>query len=202
MTTIDPRAFLTDLFAAATAAADPHRCVPPELPGPPLGRTIVIGAGKAAATMAQAVEQHWAGEPSKLSGCVVTRYGHGAPCERIEVIEAAHPVPDLAGEKAAQRLIDVVQGLCADDLVLCLISGGGSALLPLPLPGVSLADKQAIAKALLKSGAGIGEINCVRKHLSAIKGGRLALACAPARLLTLVISDVPGDDHHHESVAW
>jgi hydroxypyruvate reductase len=154
---------------------------------------VVIGAGKAAAAMAAAVEAHWpAGAP--LSGMVVTRYGHGAPTSRIRVVEAAHPVPDAAGEKAASEMFAQVAGLSADDLVLCLISGGGSALLALPAPGLTLADKQAMNRALLKSGANIHEMNCVRKHLSAIKGGRLALACAPARVVTLGISDIPGDD--------
>lgn len=187
----DPRAFLSGLFAAAVSAADPGRCVPPHLPGPPKGRTLVIGAGKAAAAMARAVEERWPGE---LSGLVVTRYGHGAPCRRIEVVEAAHPVPDEAGRAAAGRILRMVEGLTSDDLVLVLISGGGSALLALPAEWVSLADKQQVNRALLKSGAGIDEMNCVRKHLSAIKGGRLAAAAYPARVVTLVISDVPGDD--------
>lgn len=140
--------------------------------------------------MAQSVEAHW---PGPLSGLVVTRYGHGAPCRHIEIVEAAHPVPDEAGLLAAQRMLDLVSGLTADDLVLCLISGGGSALLPLPLPGLTLADKQAVSRALLRSGATISEMNCVRRHLSAIKGGRLAAACHPAKVVTLLISDVPGD---------
>jgi len=182
---------LTDLFQSAVRAADPAACVPRHLPPPPKGRTLVIGAGKAAAAMAHAVERHWTGE---LSGLVVTRYGHGVPCRRIEVVEAAHPVPDEAGRAAAARILAVVQGLTSDDLVLVLVSGGGSALLALPFEGISLADKQQVNRALLKSGAGIGEMNCVRKHLSAIKGGRLAAAAYPARVLTLVISDVPGDD--------
>jgi hydroxypyruvate reductase len=152
---------------------------------------VVIGAGKAAASMARAVEDHWTG---KLEGLVVTRYGHGLPCRRIEVVEAAHPVPDQAGRAAAQRIMELVGALGADDLALCLISGGGSALLSLPAPGLTLEDKQAVNKALLRSGANIGEMNCVRKHLSAIKGGRLAAAAAPARVVTLLISDVPGDD--------
>jgi hydroxypyruvate reductase len=186
-----PPAFLQALFAAAVAAADPAACVPRHLPPPPPGRTLVVGAGKAAAAMARAVEDHWPGE---LSGLVVTRYGHGVPCRRIEVVEAAHPVPDEAGRAAAARILAAVQGLTSDDLVLVLLSGGGSALLALPFEGITLADKQQINRALLKSGAGIGEMNCVRKHLSAIKGGRLAAAAYPARVLTLVISDVPGDD--------
>jgi hydroxypyruvate reductase len=186
-----PREFLLHLFQAAIAAAAPARCLPAHLPPPPKGRTLVVGAGKAAAAMALAVEEHWHGP---LSGLVVTRYGHGASCRRIEVVEAAHPVPDAAGREAAGRVFAAVQGLTADDLVLCLISGGGSALLSLPAPGLTLEDKQAVNRALLSSGANIAEMNCVRKHLSAIKGGRLAAACAPARVVTLVISDVPGDD--------
>ncbi|NSX03718.1 glycerate kinase type-2 family protein [Cupriavidus gilardii] len=187
----DPRALLRELFDTAVAAVSPGQCLPPQLPSPPKGRTVVIGAGKAAASMAQAVEASWQGE---LSGLVVTRYGHGAPCSRIEVVEAAHPVPDAAGQQAAQRMVEMVNGLSADDLVLCLISGGGSALMAAPAPGLTLADKQAVNKALLRSGANIGEMNCVRKHLSALKGGRLALQCAPARVETLLISDIPGDD--------
>ncbi len=187
----DPRALLRELFDTAVAAVSPGQCLLPQLPAPPKGRTVVIGAGKAAASMAQAVEANWQGE---LSGLVVTRYGHGAPCSRIEVVEAAHPVPDAAGQQAAQRMVEMVKGLSADDLVLCLISGGGSALLAAPAPGLTLADKQAVNKALLRSGPNIGEMNCVRKHLSALKGGRLALQCAPARVETLLISDIPGDD--------
>ncbi|UDM50567.1 glycerate kinase [Cupriavidus sp. MP-37] len=187
----EPRALLRDLFDTAVASVSASHCLPPHLPAPPKGRTVVIGAGKAAAAMAQAVEANWQGE---LSGLVVTRYGHGADCQRIEVVEAAHPVPDEAGARAAQRMVELVQGLTADDLVLCLISGGGSALLAAPAPGLTLADKQAVNKALLRSGASIGEMNCVRKHLSALKGGRLALHCAPARVETLLISDIPGDD--------
>jgi hydroxypyruvate reductase len=182
------------MLQAAIDAASPDICVPPHLPTPPKGRTIVVGAGKAAASMARAVEAHWPAE-SPLSGLVVTRYGHGVgPLPRIEVVEASHPVPDAAGEQAARRMLAMLGGLTSDDLVLCLISGGGSALLCLPAPGVTLADKQAINRALLRSGAGIGEMNCVRRHLSAIKGGRLAAAAAPARVVSLLISDVPGDD--------
>ena len=189
---LDPRAFLQGLFGAALGAVAPATCLPPHLPEPPAGgRTLVIGAGKAAAAMARSVEQHWQGE---LSGLVVTRYGHGVACERIGVLEAAHPVPDEAGRQAASRMLELARGLTAQDLALCLISGGGSSLLALPAPGLTLDDKQGINRALLKSGATIAEINCVRKHLSAIKGGRLALACAPARVVTLLISDVPGDD--------
>nr|WP_321985722.1 glycerate kinase [uncultured Lichenicoccus sp.] len=185
---------LIRMFQAAVDAANPKRCVPPYLPAPPAGRTVVVGAGKAAAAMAQAVETHWPAD-RPLSGLVVTRYGHGVGAlPRIEVVEASHPVPDAAGATAAARMLALVQGLGPDDLVLCLISGGGSALLALPAPGLELADKQSVNRALLRSGAGIHEMNCVRKHLSAIKGGRLAAAAAPAALVTLLISDVPGDD--------
>jgi glycerate 2-kinase len=188
------QALLRGMFDAAIASAQPALCLPPHLPSVEsvgAGRLIVIGAGKASAAMARAVEDHWAGP---LSGLVVTRYGYGVPCERIEIVEASHPVPDAAGLRAAQRMLEVVQGLKPEDLVLCLISGGGSSLLPLPLPGLTLEDKQAVSRALLASGATIREMNCVRRHLSAIKGGRLAAACHPARVLTLTISDVPGDD--------
>lgn len=180
------------MFEAAIASAQPALCVPPYLPRPGevRGRLVVIGAGKASAAMAQAVEAHWPGE---LTGLVVTRYGYAVPCERIEIVQAAHPVPDAAGLAAAQRLLALAENLTADDVVLCLISGGGSALLPLPLPGITLQDKQAINRALLASGASIGEMNTVRRHLSAIKGGRLAVACHPARVITLLLSDVPGD---------
>ena len=188
---IDPKKLLRQMFDAAIAAALPDKTLPTYLPKPPKGRTLVIGCGKAAGSMARAVEDHWPGE---LSGMVVTRYGYNVPTKRIEVVEAAHPVPDEAGRKAAERMLNMVQGLSADDLVLFLVSGGGSALLSLPAPGLTLADKQAINKALLKSGANITEMNCVRKHLSAVKGGRLAAACAPARVITLAISDIPGDD--------
>ncbi|HEY3554799.1 MAG TPA: glycerate kinase [Casimicrobiaceae bacterium] len=179
------------MFDAAVASAQPMHALPPCMPSPPLGRTIVVGAGKAAATMARAFETHW---PIPLEGVVVTRYGHAVPCERIEVIEAAHPVPDDASVDAARRILKCVGDLDARDLVVALISGGGSALLALPLPGITLADKQQLNRALLASGATIGEMNCVRRHLSAIKGGRLAAACHPARVVTLAISDVPGDD--------
>ncbi|HRL22999.1 MAG TPA: glycerate kinase [Alcaligenes sp.] len=188
---IEPQDLLHKMFQAAVNAAQPEHCIPPYLPPPPKGRTIVIGAGKASAAMAQALEQHWAHGP--VSGVVVTRYGYSVPCEHIKILEAAHPVPDQAGEQAAQDILRTVSGLNEDDLVICLISGGGSSLLPLAAEGITLADKQAINKALLKSGASIGEMNCVRRHLSAIKGGRLAAACAPARVLNLLISDVPGD---------
>ncbi|MFZ6774863.1 glycerate kinase type-2 family protein [Undibacterium sp. SXout7W] len=187
-----PRQLLLDLYTSAVNAVSAEKCLPAFLPAPPShGRTLVIGAGKGAAAMAKTVEDHWQGP---LSGLVVTRYGHGADCRQIEVVEAAHPVPDEAGRAAAGRIMQMVQGLTEDDLVLCLISGGGSSLLALPAEGISLEQKQAVNKALLKSGATISEMNCVRKHLSAIKGGRLALACAPARVVTLLISDVPGDD--------
>jgi glycerate 2-kinase len=188
------RQLLRDMFDAAIAAASPDKAVPPNLPPPPRGRTVVVGAGKAAASMARAVETHWP-KDEPLAGLVVTRYGHGVGhSKRIEVVEAAHPVPDAAGQMAARRILDLVKGLGPDDLALCLISGGGSALLSAPAPGIALADKQALNKALLKSGANINEINCVRKHLSVIKGGRLALAAAPAKIVSLIISDVPGDD--------
>ena len=186
-----PQMFLRALFNAAVAAADPFACLPAHLPTPPKGRTLVIGAGKAAGSMAKALEDHW---PGPLEGLVVTRYDHKLPTSRIEVVEAAHPVPDEAGERAAARILGSVKGLTADDLVICLISGGGSSLMSAPAAGLTLADKQAMNKALLKSGATITEMNCVRKHLSAIKGGRLAAACAPAQVITLMILDVPGDD--------
>jgi hydroxypyruvate reductase len=187
------RALLRSMFDAAVASAQPTLCVPPHLPDPASikGRLIVIGAGKASAAMAQAVENAW---PTPVQGLVVTRYGYGAPCRSIEIVEAAHPVPDEAGRVAAQRLLKLVSGLSADDVVLCLISGGGSALLPAPIDGITLDDKQAIHRALLASGATISEMNVVRRHLSAIKGGRLAAACHPARVITLLISDVPGDN--------
>jgi hydroxypyruvate reductase len=185
------RELLRSLFDAAVEAAQPARCVPAHLPQRPSGRTIVIGAGKASAAMARAVEQHWEGP---LEGLVVTRHGYAVPCERIAIVEAAHPVPDAAGFDAARRMLDMVRGLNENDLVLCLISGGGSSLLPLPAPGMTLADKQALNQALLASGATISEMNCIRRHVSGIKGGRLAAACFPARVVTLLMSDVPGDD--------
>jgi glycerate 2-kinase len=187
---LEPRVLLRRMFDAAIASAQPALCVPPHLPAAPRGRFIVIGAGKASAAMARAVEESWSGP---LSGLVVTRYGYAVPCERIEIVEAAHPVPDAAGMHAAQRMLEKVGGLTEDDLVLCLISGGGSALLPLPAAGLTLDLKQAVSRALLASGATISEMNCVRRHLSGIKGGRLGAACHPARVLTLLISDVPGD---------
>ena len=194
MATLSPtqaQALLRGALDAALAAAAPARVLPAFLPKPGKGRTIVVGAGKAAAAMAQAVERHWGG---KLSGLVVTRYGHGRPCRKIEIVEASHPMPDAAGQDAAARILAAVRGLGHDDLVLCLISGGASALLALPAEGISLDDKRAMTHALLRCGATIAEINCVRKHLSAIKGGRLAAAAFPARVVTLAISDVPGDD--------
>ena len=194
----DPRAFLRALYDAAVHNAQPLNGLRAWLPQPPKGRTLVLGAGKAGGAMAQALESLWPAD-APLSGLVVTRYGHTPPRpaglpQRIEVVEAAHPVPDAAGLAAAQRIMDLTHGLTADDLVLCLISGGGSSLLTLPCDGVTLEDKQHINRALLDSGAHIGEMNCVRKHLSRIKGGQLAAACAPARVVTLTISDVPGDD--------
>jgi hydroxypyruvate reductase len=186
-----PRQLLRQLFDAAIRRALPAVCLPPLLPARPRGRLVVVGAGKAAASMAAAVEANWDGP---LDGLVVTRYGHAVPCRHVEVVEAAHPVPDEAGMAAAGRILERVRGLGPDDLVLALISGGASALLALPAPGVTLAEKQSINRALLRSGATIAEMNCVRKHLSAIKGGRLAEAAFPAPVVTLVISDVPGDD--------
>jgi glycerate 2-kinase len=194
----DPQAFLFQLYGAAVQRAQPLHSLGAHLPPVPKGRTLVLGAGKAGGAMAQAVESLWPAD-APLSGLVVTRYHHTPPrpqglAQRIEVVEAAHPVPDEAGLDAAERILALAQGLTEDDLVLCLISGGGSALLTLPAPGLTLGDKQRINKALLESGAAIDEMNCVRKHLSRIKGGRLAQACAPARVVTLTISDVPGDD--------
>lgn len=193
-------ALLRRLFDAAIAAAQPELCVPPHLPTRAemgSGRLIVIGAGKASAAMARALEDHYQkNDPEllqRIEGLVVTRYGYGVACSHIDVVEAAHPVPDAAGLAAAQRMFERVQGLTEADLVICLISGGGSALLPLPAPGLTLADKQQINRSLLESGATIVEMNCVRRHLSAIKGGRLGAACYPARVLNLLMSDVPGD---------
>ncbi|HEX2546245.1 MAG TPA: glycerate kinase [Ramlibacter sp.] len=194
-----PRAFLEHLYRAAVHRALPLHNTQAFLPPPPNGRTLVLGAGKAGGAMAQAVEALWPPH-APLSGLVVTRYHHTPPRpaglapSRIEVVEASHPVPDAAGLKAAERILELTRGLTVDDLVLCLISGGGSALLTLPAEGLSLEDKQRINRDLLDSGANITEMNCVRKHLSRIKGGRLAAACAPARVATLTISDVPGDD--------
>ena len=187
----DPRASLRRLFDAAVGSADPATCVPPALPVPPPGRTVVVGAGKAAAAMAAAVERNWR---DSLEGLVVTVPGAEVPCARIEVLTAGHPVPTAAGVAAAGRMLEAVSGLGFDDLVLVLLSGGGSALLPLPADGLALEQKQSLTRALLRSGATIREINCVRRHLSRIKGGRLAAACGAARVVTLAISDVPGDD--------
>jgi len=188
---VAPREFLRTLFDAALEAADSRRAVAAALPAAVAGRTVVVGAGKAAAAMARAFEALW---PGDLAGLVVTRHGHAMPCDRIEVIEASHPVPDAAGQRAASRILEMARALGPDDQLVFLASGGGSALLALPAPGLTLEDKQAVTRALLRSGATIGEINTVRKHLSAIKGGRLAAAAAPARVVTLAISDVPGDD--------
>jgi hydroxypyruvate reductase len=188
---MQPVELLKAMFKAGVDAALPSLCVPPHLPPKPKGRTVIIGAGKASGAMAKALEDAWDGP---LEGLVVTRYGYRVPTDRLEVVEAAHPVPDAAGQDAARRIHRLVQGLTKDDLVLCLISGGGSALLALPAEGVTLEDKQAVNKALLKSGATITEMNTVRKHLSAIKGGRLAAAASPAKVVALMISDVPGDD--------
>ena len=190
---MEPKTLLRRMFDAAVAAAQPALCIPRHLPERPRGRLIVIGAGKASAAMARAVEDHWDGP---LEGLVVTRYGHAEPCRHIRIVEAAHPVPDAAGLAAAKEMLELVSGLSADDLVLGLWSGGGSALLPLPANSLTLDDKQRINQALLRSGASISEMNCVRRHLSAIKGGRLAAACAPARVVNLMISDVPGDQPH------
>ena len=185
------RALLVDLFKAAVAAAQPGPAVKAHLPPKPKGRTIVIGAGKASAQMAKAFEEAWDGP---IDGLVVTRYGYGVPCERIEIVEAAHPVPDNAGFLAARRLMEKLAGLSADDLVVALISGGGSALLPAPAPGLTFEDEQVVNQVLLASGAPIGVMNAIRNELSLIKGGRLAAMAYPARVVTLVVSDVPGDD--------
>jgi hydroxypyruvate reductase len=191
MTVLDPKPFLTEIFNAAVAAADPQRTIRDHLPAMPKGRTIVIGAGKGSAQMAAAFEKVWDGP---IEGLVVTRYGYGATCQRIEIIEAAHPVPDTAGLAASRRLLDKVQGLTADDLVVALISGGGSALLPSPAEGLTLADEIAVNEALLASGAPIAAMNTIRKHVSTIKGGRLAAAAYPAKVASLVVSDIPGDN--------
>jgi hydroxypyruvate reductase len=185
-----PETVLQRMFSAAIAATQAERCLPAYLPAPPRGRTFVVGAGKASAAMARVLEEHW---PGPLAGMIVTRHGYAVPCRNVEVVEAAHPVPDAVGMQAAERMLQCVRGLCADDLVVGLFSGGGSALLPLPMPGIALAEKQAITRQLLLCGASIAEMNCVRRHLSAIKGGRLAAACYPARTVCLLISDVPGD---------
>ncbi|TIL71266.1 MAG: glycerate kinase [Mesorhizobium sp.] len=191
MTEIDPKTFLATIFNAAVAAADPQRTIRDHLPAMPKGRTIVIGAGKGSAQMAAAFEKVWDGP---IDGLVATRYGYGATCQHIEIIEAAHPVPDAAGLEASRRLLEKVQGLTADDLVVALISGGGSALLPAPAEGLTLADEIAVNEALLASGAPIAAMNTIRKHVSTIKGGRLAAAAYPAKLVSLVVSDIPGDN--------
>ena len=191
MTGIRERELLRGLFEAAVAAADPAKVVPPHLPSPAPGRTLVLAAGKAAASMARAVEESW---PNEMDGIAVTRYGHGVDCARVEVVEAGHPLPDESGRDAASRFLSVAAGLSPDDLLLFLLSGGASALLVEPRPGLALDDKRAVNRALLEAGAPIAEMNCLRKHLSAIKGGGLAVAAAPARVVTLAISDVPGDD--------
>ncbi|TPL98760.1 glycerate kinase [Mesorhizobium sp. B2-3-10] len=191
MTVLDPESFLISIFDAAVAAADPEKTIRDHLPAKPKGRTIVIGAGKGSAQMAAAFEKVWDGT---IEGLVVTRYGYGAKCERIKIIEAAHPVPDAAGLEASRRLLEKVQGLTADDLVVALISGGGSALLPSPAAGLTLADEIAVNEALLASGAPIAAMNTIRKHLSTIKGGRLAAAAWPAKVVSLVVSDIPGDN--------
>ena len=187
----EPRQFLRSLFDTAVAAAAPDSCMRSWIPAKPAGRVIVIGAGKAAASMAKELEEQWSGP---LEGSVIVPYGHGADCRWVEVIEASHPVPDDAGVAAAAKILQSVSNLSADDTVVCLISGGGSSLLCLPAAGVSLNEKQDITSQLLNAGAAIHEINCVRKKLSAIKGGKLAAACAPAKVVTLIISDVPGND--------
>ena len=194
---INPRKILKSAFDAAIIAAQPSKCITKHLPDPPKGRIVVVGAGKGSSSMASALEAHYAlipGAAEKISGLVITRYGHATKCESIEIVEAAHPVPDLTGLNAAKRIMSIVKELEPEDLVIALISGGGSSLLTLPATGVSLDEKQALTKSLLASGATIAEINCVRKHLSAIKGGRLAVACHPAKLHTILISDVPGDN--------
>src|ERR1700719_301552 len=188
---VAPREFLRSLFDAALTASDPRRAVAAALPASISGRTVVVGAGKASAAMARAFEAAW---PGPLEGLVITRYGHAVPCGRIEVVEAGHPVPDAAGEQAARRILTLARGLGPQDQLVFLASGGGSALLSVPAPQITLADKQAVTRALLRTGATITEINTVRKHLSAIKGGRLAAAAAPARIVTLADSDVPRDD--------
>ncbi|EXL02537.1 glycerate kinase type-2 family protein [Aquamicrobium defluvii] len=189
--TVDPKPFLASIFEAAVAAADPERAIRDRLPERPKGRTVVIGAGKGAAQMAAAFEKVWDGP---VEGLVVTRYGYGAPTKRIEVIEAAHPVPDDAGLEAGQRLLRLVEGLNEDDLVVALVCGGGSALLPAPAGSLTLADEIAVNEALLASGAPISVMNAIRKHVSAIKGGRLAAAAWPARVVSLIVSDIPGDN--------
>ncbi|HSD61469.1 MAG TPA: glycerate-2-kinase family protein, partial [Burkholderiales bacterium] len=192
---MNPRKLLLDSFKAAVAAADPLKIVPRHLPKPPKGRSLVVGAGKAAAAMAAAVERHWP-KGATLEGLVITRYGHGLPTRRIRVVEAGHPVPDEQGEAAAAEILERASTLGRDDLLLALVSGGGSSLLSLPVDGVPMADLKSVTRELLASGAPIQDMNTVRKHLSRIQGGRLAAAC-PARVLALVISDVTGDDPTH-----
>lgn len=187
----DPRRFLEALFTSAVAAADPEKVIAANLPARPKGRTVVVGAGKGAAQMAAAFERHWDGP---LSGVIVTRYGYAAPCETIEVLEASHPLPDENGLLASKRLLAEVGGLTEDDLVVALVCGGGSALLPSPPPGLTLEDEIAVNRALLASGAPISAMNAVRKHVSMIKGGRLAAAAYPAKVVSLIVSDIPGDD--------
>ena len=189
--TIQPYKFLKELFCTAVDAAHPSQCINNNLPEPPIGRTVIVGAGKAAASMALAIEKNWNGP---LDGLVITRYGHNTACKKVEVVEASHPVPDAKGITATKQILNLVSQLTKNDLVICLISGGGSSLLTLPAIGISLQDKQSLTQKLLLSGARISEINCVRKHLSAVKGGRLGIACYPAKLITLAISDVPGDN--------
>ncbi len=186
-----PEAILREMFDAAVESAQPISCIAQHLPSPPKGKTIVIGAGKASAAMAQALEKHWQGP---LEGLVVTRYGYGAKCKHIEIIEAAHPVPDEAGKNAAVRILDRVSNLSEDDLVICLISGGGSSLMSMPAAGITFVEKQVVNQALLKCGATIQEMNCVRKHISLVKGGQLAAKAYPAKIHGLLLSDVPGDD--------
>ena len=187
----NPTEFLKQLFQSALTAADPAKVLPAYLPQAPKGRTIVLGAGKAAAKMAQVVEQHW---NSNIEGIVVTSYGSAVKCKNIEVLEAAHPIPDEAGVTATRKILELAKTAKKDDLIICLISGGGSALLVLPIEGLSLTEKQLVNKQLLASGASISEINCLRKQLSQVKGGRLRLACPYVKMVTLAISDVPGDD--------
>ena len=186
-----PSRFLISLFEQAVQTAQPRYCLPPHLPPPAKGRNVVLGAGKASAEMAKVLEDHWQGP---LEGLVVTRYGHRVDCDQVEILEAGHPVPDQSGVEASARMLELAHSLGPDDQAICLISGGGSALLTLPASGLSLQDKQTVTASLLRCGATIHQMNTVRKHLSAIKGGRLAAACFPASVLTLAISDVPRDD--------
>jgi glycerate 2-kinase len=189
--TNDPREFLLSAFRAAVKEAQPKLCLPQFLPDRPKGKIVVIGSGKASAAMAAVAEDHYA---SEISGLVITRYGYAVDCQNIEIVEAGHPIPDINGQNATLRILQKLAGLSEDDLVLCLLSGGGSSLLTLPTEGLSLVDKQHINEILIRSGAAVNEINIIRKHLSQVKGGRLAQVCMPANLVTLVISDVVGDD--------